>query len=158
MYKKMQRSGVTEIIPLMCTSPPWSQYPVFSQPEGLPLMTAGWQGFLFPSWVPSRLTLGGGWNCWWLWQPLFINMAGKIYFLVDKTKLVTSLEKTTTTKKPKKNIATKQWEFSKHALNVIKNLNPDGSEGCMRGLMGGMKTQTHQVQDHGIWEKTRRSI
>ena len=29
MYGKMQESGLTEIIPLICTSAIWGQYPVF---------------------------------------------------------------------------------------------------------------------------------
>ena len=33
MYGKMQESGLTELIPLICTSPVWGQYPVFSHPE-----------------------------------------------------------------------------------------------------------------------------
>ena len=33
MYGKMQESGLTEIIPLICTSAIWGQYPVFSHPE-----------------------------------------------------------------------------------------------------------------------------
>ena len=33
MYRKMQESGLTEIIPLICTSAIWGQYPVFSHPE-----------------------------------------------------------------------------------------------------------------------------
>ena len=33
MYGKMQESGLTEIIPLIYTSPLWGQYPVFSHPD-----------------------------------------------------------------------------------------------------------------------------
>ena len=33
MYGKMQESGLSEIIPLICTSLIWGQYPVFSHPE-----------------------------------------------------------------------------------------------------------------------------
>ena len=33
MYGKIQESGVPEIIPLMCTSAFWDQYPVLSHPE-----------------------------------------------------------------------------------------------------------------------------
>ena len=33
MYGKMQESGLTEILPLICTSTIWGQYPVFSHPE-----------------------------------------------------------------------------------------------------------------------------
>ena len=33
MCGKMQDSGVPEIIPLMCTSAFWDQYPVLSHPE-----------------------------------------------------------------------------------------------------------------------------
>ena len=33
MYGKMQESGLTEIIPLICTSAIWSQYPAFLHPE-----------------------------------------------------------------------------------------------------------------------------
>ena len=33
MYMKMQGSGLTEIIPLICSSAIWGQYPLFSHPE-----------------------------------------------------------------------------------------------------------------------------
>ena len=33
VYGKIQESGLTEIIPLICTSAIWGQYPVFSHPE-----------------------------------------------------------------------------------------------------------------------------
>ena len=33
MYGKMQESGLTEVIPLMCTLAIWGRYPVFSHPE-----------------------------------------------------------------------------------------------------------------------------
>ena len=33
MYGKMQEPGLTEIIPLICASALWGQYPVFSHPE-----------------------------------------------------------------------------------------------------------------------------
>ena len=33
MYENMQESALTEIILLICISPIWGQYPVFSQPE-----------------------------------------------------------------------------------------------------------------------------
>ena len=39
MYGKMQESGPTEIIPLICTSAVWGQYPVFLPrefPQGSP--------------------------------------------------------------------------------------------------------------------------
>ena len=40
MYGKVQESGLTEIIPLMCTLAIWGQYPPFFHPEapqGAPL-------------------------------------------------------------------------------------------------------------------------
>ena len=33
MYGNMQESGLTEIIPLKCTSAIWGQYPAFLHPE-----------------------------------------------------------------------------------------------------------------------------
>ena len=33
MYKKVQDSGLTEIVPLICTSAIWDYYCVFSHPE-----------------------------------------------------------------------------------------------------------------------------
>ena len=33
MYGKMQESGITEIIPLICTSAIWGQHLVYSKPE-----------------------------------------------------------------------------------------------------------------------------
>ena len=43
MYGKMQESGLTEIISLICTSALWGQYPVLSHPQspqGAPLGVA----------------------------------------------------------------------------------------------------------------------
>ena len=62
---KTQRSGLTEIVPLICTSPVWGHCPVFSHPwfpEGsLQGVAAVWwlrkgKYSLFLSWVPSGLT------------------------------------------------------------------------------------------------------
>ena len=35
LYGMMQESGLIEIIPLICTSAVWGQYPVLSHPESL---------------------------------------------------------------------------------------------------------------------------
>ena len=58
MCGKMQESGLTEVIPLMCTSNIWDQNPVFSHPQfpqAAPLVVAtvcwlldAWHS-LFPS-------------------------------------------------------------------------------------------------------------
>ena len=81
------KSGIIEIIPLMCTSAIWGQYPVF-----------------FSSWVSSGCTAGGGCThsgsilsslraycqgscnvvAWWLQHPLFTDMTGN--FLVHNPK------------------------------------------------------------------------
>ena len=64
MYRKMQASGLTEIIPLICTSALWGQYPTFvhpGSPQGvlLEVWSRAWQlaASLSPSWVPSGLTI-----------------------------------------------------------------------------------------------------
>ena len=44
------------------------------------LMAARWQVF-FPSQVPLGLSIDGGCNHWWLWDPLFTDMAGNILLL-----------------------------------------------------------------------------
>ena len=49
LYGKMQRSGLTEIVPLIFTSAIWGQHPGFSQPE-----------------FPQGLLLGGAAVCWLL--------------------------------------------------------------------------------------------
>ena len=51
--------------------------------NGCSLMAARWQVF-FPSWVSSGVASsmsGSGCNCWWLWHPLFTDVAGNIPFL-----------------------------------------------------------------------------
>ena len=81
-------SGLTEIIPLICTSALWSQDPVFLHPEsppGAPLGVgvggdgcSGWWLIgcnLFLPWVPSRLTVGAAGD-WRLLHPLFTDKAG----------------------------------------------------------------------------------
>ena len=68
----MQEPGLTEIIPLICTSATWGQYPVFSCPElpqgspqgvaagsGHHLMAARWQVFFF---FPEFLQGGSHWK------------------------------------------------------------------------------------------------
>ena len=56
MYEKMQESGLTEIIPLICTSDIWGQCPLFSHhesPQAALYRVGGggdWSsGHLFPS-------------------------------------------------------------------------------------------------------------
>ena len=58
MYEKMEESGLIEIIPLICTSAVWGQYPVFSHPEtpqgapfwgGAAMADGLMAGILFPS-------------------------------------------------------------------------------------------------------------
>ena len=71
MYWKIQESGLTEIIPLICTSSIWGQYPVFSHLEstycalsGVAAAVPRWQN-LFPSWVTSGLNFRVP-AMWWL--------------------------------------------------------------------------------------------
>ena len=67
MYGKMQESGLTEIIPLICTSALWGQYPVLSHLQGS-----------HREWLlDGRYSVS--WR--WLWHPLFTGMAGSILFL-----------------------------------------------------------------------------
>ena len=56
----MQASGLTDITPVMCTSPAWRQYPVFSQPSasGCSLMAARLEGSL------SSLSSSSGGGCY----------------------------------------------------------------------------------------------
>ena len=67
MSGKMQRSGLTEIIPLMCTSAVWGQHPVFSHPESLQGAPLGWLQWLraclhpdLPQGSSSRSLKSGG--------------------------------------------------------------------------------------------------
>ena len=88
----MRESGLTEIIPLICTLAIWSQYPVFSHPEppqgapwrGVVATAAEWWmvGTLFLSWVPSGLTVRAAvmrWLnscnnlCLLIWQATFFH-------------------------------------------------------------------------------------
>ena len=65
MYEKMQESGLTEIIPSICTLAVWGQHPVLSHPEsplgalfGVAVVSDGFMvGILFPSLAPSGLTV-----------------------------------------------------------------------------------------------------
>ena len=68
MYEEMQQSEFTEIIPLICNSVIWDQFPVFSHPE-------------FPRVHQFTITIHVDCNCWWLWHPLFTGKAGTIPFL-----------------------------------------------------------------------------
>ena len=43
LYGMMQESGLAEIIPLMCSSAIWGQYPVFSHPEFPQGSLSGWR-------------------------------------------------------------------------------------------------------------------
>ena len=66
VYGKMQESGLTEIMTLLCAPAIWGQYPVFSHPEfpqGSPYgMAAVWcllDSRCFLSWASSGLTSSG---------------------------------------------------------------------------------------------------
>ena len=95
MYWKCKSlSGLTGIIPLMCTSVIGANILGFS-----PWISSGYNirvaavsddsrvGMKFPSWVPSGFTKRwgrggvseGGCSGWWLQQPLFIDMVGSIF-------------------------------------------------------------------------------
>ena len=89
MYKKMQESGLSEIIPLLCNIVICGRYPVFSHPEssqGAELgVNATAEGLAVGS--PFGATLSslkahhlGGYDvmAWWLQRPLFTDMAGSI--------------------------------------------------------------------------------
>ena len=64
VYRKMQKSGLTESIAFVCNSAIWSQYSVFSHPEfpwaspwGVAALSWLLDGrYYFPFWVSSRLT------------------------------------------------------------------------------------------------------
>ena len=83
----MQESGCNEVIPLICTlaigyqdvNTPWVSSG-FTMGSGRSLTAARKQVSL-PPWVPSGLTIHGGFRSWWLWRPLFTEMAGKFPFL-----------------------------------------------------------------------------
>ena len=72
MYGKMQVSGFTEIIPLLCTSAildQWSRVFLSWVSSGYSAWENGGLGILFPPWVPSGLTLlrvGVSYSGWWL--------------------------------------------------------------------------------------------
>ena len=83
MYGKMQESGFTEIIPLICTSAICDQYPMFLYPEvpqgsavgsGCSLMPARWQVFLLCWVLPGLVVL----HRLWL-QPL-MTMISFVYW------------------------------------------------------------------------------
>ena len=90
MYRKMQKAGLMEIIPFMCSLShlgpvscvflPWisSGCPAG---EWLQLLMAWWWASRFHPQVPSGLTFRGGCSvmAWWLWHPLFTDMAGNIF-------------------------------------------------------------------------------
>ena len=60
MYGKMQEFRLTEIIPLICTSALWGQYPVFSHPES-------------PQGAPSAVVADGcNILCLLTWQAAFL--------------------------------------------------------------------------------------
>ena len=64
-------SGLTEVVPLICTSPNWGQYLCFHLLSFLGAHLSEWlqcdgslrAGTLFLSWVSSGLSS----SCWWLW-------------------------------------------------------------------------------------------
>ena len=94
MYGKMQESGLTEIIPLICTSAIGVSILCFLilsflrvHRQGAPAVSGGLMaGILFPSWIPSGLPI---WVAimWWLddcnilclliWQVIFFIHIGK---------------------------------------------------------------------------------
>ena len=87
---KMQESWLPEIIPLICTSAIWGQYPDTSwvssgltAGSGCSPMAARWQVFFSAlSFLRAHQLTLEGYNHWWLWHPLFIDMAGNIPFIM----------------------------------------------------------------------------
>ena len=86
MYKKVQDSGLTEIVPLICTSAIWDYYSVFSHlefPQGKllwslqQLTSRGGGSILPPSWIPSKLTIRVAVI---LWFDGFVYWYGRQYF------------------------------------------------------------------------------
>ena len=89
-YGKMQESGLTEIIFLICTSATWDQYPALLHLESPPGYTvegncSRWgigssRVLLSPSWIPSGLTIRGGCSgliavtsfVFLIWQAIFV--------------------------------------------------------------------------------------
>ena len=89
----MQESRLTEIIPLICTSAVWGQHPDTSwvssgltTGRGCSLMAVRWQVFFSALSFLGSLTLEGC-DPWWLWHPLFIDIAGNISFLTAVTEI-----------------------------------------------------------------------
>ena len=89
------KSGLIEIIPLICTSVIWAQYPVFFSSWVSPVCSAGGDcSNLFPSWVSSRLTSRAA-VMWWsdscnilcllIWQAIFFiqNSILPMYQVLD---------------------------------------------------------------------------
>ena len=108
MYGKMQESGLTEIIPLMCTLAIWGQEPVLSHfsplrvhhREGVAVAAdcQMWMGsgvaaasILSSLWAHSQ----GGYNVvtWWLLHPLLTDMAA-IFFNHRKNSIWSKFKKT----------------------------------------------------------------
>ena len=86
----MQESGLTDIIPVICNQPSEisilcyilsflrAHHRVWLQSDGY--YVAGILSFL-SSLKAHQLTIHGGCNHWWLWHPLFTDMARNIPFL-----------------------------------------------------------------------------
>ena len=89
MYGKMQGSGLTEIIPLICTSASGSGISAswvssdFTLSSSYSLMTPRWLVFLFfLSFLRDhQLTMAIGCTWWGGWHPLFTDKASNIPFL-----------------------------------------------------------------------------
>ena len=92
IHRKIQESGLTDILPLMRPSATWGQYPVFSHPEfpqdtpwgvaAVWWLVDGRFSFLLEFRRAYKLTiLEVAVNHWWLWQPLFTDAAGNISLL-----------------------------------------------------------------------------
>ena len=89
MYGKIQKSGLIEIIPFICTSAIWGQYLVFSHlvsPQDAQL-GGDWSGWGLdgghPASILSSLRAPGQGSCnmmvWWLQHPLLTDVAGNIF-------------------------------------------------------------------------------
>ena len=80
----MKESGLTEIIPLVCTSGIWGQHPVLSHPE-FP-QGARWRASCFYPEFPGAHRPGGcNVMVWWLQHPLFTDMASNIFHSHNNT-------------------------------------------------------------------------
>ena len=148
MYGKMQESELTEVIPLMCTSAIWGQYPVFSYrefPQGSPKGVAAvcWllDGRYSSLPVPSGLTSSP-----WAVSAVLMTVASFVYWYGGQYSICHTLFPVWTYV-----WCSKKWNSKKHSESKLSTFW--SVPVCMMGKQNEIITYMGSVSQKASWRR-----